>query len=86
MVKTILVESITQFKSHGYDIRVWREENHFEEYSGLATATNFENLLAPLGAMNMNDIAALLLNQSRVNAVEVKNGSGCGIVVYADWP
>lgn len=79
----ILAESMTKLHWRGLAIRVWREETSIEsapDNKDLVEAV--ENSPSKLG----NELAASILRVDRVNAVEILDSNGNGIVLYRDWP
>lgn len=82
-MKRVLIESISQFKIREFDIRVWREESDFYAHMKKSISDELRN---SVNVITMREIACELIQLPNVNAVEVKDQSGNGIVVYADWP
>jgi DNA-binding transcriptional regulator GbsR (MarR family) len=86
------IESISQLEiaASGLVVRVWREEN---SYDTLVPDDTWEVLndcliekITTDIAKNKKAIADILFEVDRVNAVEVKDKHGNGIVLYKDWP
>lgn len=86
------IESVTSLKVHisGLEVRVWREESDYDyRTSPIAQDDLHEALIEKLtneNAGNRKAIADILFEVERVNAVEVKDKEGNGIVLYKNWP
>ena len=86
------IESITalEIEITGTQIRVWRQEPWFSEQTSENTKKELDLALTQhlkkKGKMGRKEIADFLFMIDRVNAVEVKNADGSGIVLYKDWP
>lgn len=88
------IESITQLEvwNTGLRIRVWRQENDLSPDTLLQTEAELQDALiqgislSVVNRRNREVIANILFEIDRVNAVEVKNDAGNGVVMYKDWP
>jgi hypothetical protein len=91
---TITIETISQFElTVGLDeiyVRVWRGQDsyttpirHRTESTLFEAGVRFTRTKEP---WTIFDLAKHLLEIDRVNAVEVKNAQGNGVVLYKDWP
>lgn len=70
-------------------VRTWREMTFEELQSDAFIIRSREEIVASLGAARHNtlvSIAQAILELPHMNAVEVLDLAGNGIVVYADWP
>lgn len=76
-----LIESMTKIVIGEYSIRVWRAE---EELKGFYENKDIFQAFH-LGATLIESIKKIS-ELPRVNAVEVVDGSGDGVVYYTDWP
>lgn len=67
-------------------VRVWREETRVKDDYTLDN----QDLQAAVHGFwpnpHLGELALLLLRLERVNAVEVKDESGNGVVLYREWP
>lgn len=89
------IESITETvpipvgEGRFFKVRVWRQE---EKYNDLASHNSTAELVQQAIAafdgapITKQDLAIKILEQPRVNAVEVKGNDNNGICVYKDWP
>lgn len=82
------IESMTRFKLPGLTIRIWREEN-----DNVADPNTFDKPLDLQEALDKLDLeksfyemAKKLLELAKVNAVEILDPAGDGIVIYKNWP
>lgn len=83
-----VIESMTTIKIARLTIRVWRDEEEVAEFypnADLATAAA-EYWRKDMGNPTRAGLARLIAAMPRVNAVEVKDGDGEGIVCYVQWP
>lgn len=86
-----VIESMTTINGpFGSVARIWRAEDEVKDYynNGDLSICFFEHM-----DMSGRDVharltaaAQALARMPRVNAVEVKDGSGNGIVLYREWP
>lgn len=78
-----VIESMTTICVGRYTIRVWRAENevldHYDNPDLLDKAYQ-------LGAASQAALAEGIGQMPRVNAVEVKDEGGDGVVLYHEWP
>jgi hypothetical protein len=90
----ILVESMTKIlAASGYVIRVWREQSDIQdEYNNTDLYTAVYRHQAK-NAQDGNSICIKptvlikeLLELGRVNAVEIVDKGGVGVVAYKNWP
>lgn len=75
-----------------FTVRVWREEDQvkdcYDQKDLSSACVNYElrviteNDFQPSNA----ELAEILIQLPRVNAVEVKDERGMGIVLYREWP
>jgi hypothetical protein len=96
----ILTETIQQFTFYNWIIRVWVHEPSPEKFDKLKindvarhvqqchhTHTHTEaNIYPENDFKSANALALRILEYPSVNAVEVKNPIGNGVVLYRDWP
>jgi hypothetical protein len=94
----ILIESMTRLvimpsPSRQFIIRLWRQEEKYSDeirqQTLLQAAALAEGFTYPMHGKVMADkfeVAKVLLGMDRMNAVEVVDESGEGVVVYKDWP
>jgi hypothetical protein len=94
----ILIESMTRLvimpaPGRQFMIRLWRQEETYSdairERTLLQAAALAEGFTYPINGKAMVDkceVAKVLLGMDRMNAVEVVDESGEGVVVYKDWP
>jgi len=85
--QSILCESMTALEFNGLKIRCWREED-MSYFRPDETKIEIDTLIRTFKAdITLKDIALTLLNYiDRMNAVEVTNSFGNGIVLYSSWP
>lgn len=79
----LLRESMTRVETPLFVMRIWRQETIGEEINNrdiLKYISSLSNMTLPTA------ISALLMQFPRVNAVEVVDKNGIGIVDYKDWP
>ena len=87
-----VIESMTRIVDiPGITIRVWREENDlyrtYDKDDLLVEAWNVYNRGRQTPSLGLvPDLADALSKLPRVNAVEVIDGAGNGVVVYPEWP
>ena len=81
----LLYESIKAYECRKWNIRVWRQEKELDvlrnDYEILEVLLVLERNMASRKA-----IVLALLDVDGVNAVEVKDDGGAGVVVYNGWP
>lgn len=85
----ILRETMYRDNFLGYQIRVWIQQPHahidkfkdviFKKFCSLRQGNNREQLIKKL-------VEHILTEYPKVNAVEYTDSSGCGEVLYKDWP
>lgn len=78
-----LRESITGFTVPGCMIRIWRQE---ELEGPINTSELAETVRKMSKVRDLNELAKMIADLPGVNAVEVKDIYGSGIVLYNDWP
>lgn len=84
MTKKIrIIESMTKISILNKTVRVWRNESVLRDAYDNADldAICQVNMHLPI-----HIIAEVLANQTRVNAVEVLNEDGSGVLIYPEWP
>lgn len=85
---SIYIESMTKFSLPGLKIRIWREEKETPEDPG--TFDKPYDLQEAMDRLDVHksfyEMAKELLEIERVNAVEILDPAGDGIVIYKDWP
>jgi hypothetical protein len=79
---TILIESMHKLDIGPYAVRIWREEPVGYVWSP-EDAVELPSFESPYVR---TEIAAALLELPRVNAVEVLDRRGHGVVFYRNWP
>lgn len=82
----ILRERMRIFSTPGLVVRLWIQDDgqlggHFDAISEEAVAQTYE-----YKPNQKKELADVLIKFEGVNAVEVLDASGNGIVVYKDWP
>jgi hypothetical protein len=77
-----LRESMTPIKYGIYSVRIWRQE----ELSGPIDNQDLINVASQYEIASCQDLADLLIDLPRVNAVEVLDVKGFGVVLYNNWP
>ena len=84
------IESMTTLRvpQEAWTIRVWREEEELQEtYDNRdLSGAVFEFIRQDVPFRRKMVLAELLAALPRVNAVEVKDADGNGLVVYKNWP
>lgn len=91
-IEPAVIESISYFHgiktgdhetSHKLYVRVWRAEDKIQdEYD----TNDIQALVYSQKHWTSSSLAKALLQLSRVNAVEVKDAFGNGVVLYKEWP
>lgn len=90
----ILIESMTKVIFPPYTIRCWRQE---DRYSDAVKAKTLEEIYLALKKINgmrykifpgdgVAFVAKELIKMDRMNAVEVIEDDGNGVVLYKNWP
>ena len=86
----VLIESMTKvaqkYGVHDYTIRVWREEPSDQQSYRTRTQGEILDALHATKYITTFETASGLLALDRVSAVEVVDETGCGVVLYKDWP
>lgn len=68
---------------NGMTIRVWRNETELRS----TYDNNDINIVANLNThLQLHEMAELVCKLPRVNAVEVLDAYGDGVLIYPDWP
>jgi hypothetical protein len=83
------VESTKEFKIQGFIVRVWRDEdrtNIKDEYDNEDLVNVAHKLSPQSGWHSISKLALVIAAEPRVNAVQVKDAAGDGIVLYVNWP
>ena len=82
----VLVESMTKIVRGLYTIRIWREEKEY--FSLIETTKDLNNKFEMIwfDDIKISTLSRALLEIDKVNAVEVLDKDGAGIVYYKDWP
>ena len=90
MKKFPCIESMTRVAVDGLVVRVWREEESIQEtYENSDIAEEVRRICGAYyeaSEASRKDIVAALVDLPRINAVEVTNVNGDGVVVYVNWP
>ena len=84
-----LFESMTRFRvtTTGAIIRCWRQEDGYSAEIVENTRREIDEVLQAANITKPTAAGAeMLLEIDRMNAVEILDGSGNGLVVYKDWP
>lgn len=81
--KERIIESMTKIQVGSKIIRVWRNEPALQ-----ASYNNSDliNLCHELSGFPIDSVASVLAEAPRVNAVEVLNEDGSGVLIYPAWP
>jgi hypothetical protein len=89
-VKPAVIESMKRMLFDQYTLRIWRGEDSiqssydFDELEeNVREWVNYRNIGRGYTA---DMLAMFVLKQPRVNAVEVVDNRGDGIVLYREWP
>lgn len=84
----ILTESITKVIAGSLNIRVWRqEENGDIETSQKQVKEIVLNYIMNNAIFSLYSVALSLIPLiSRINAIEITNKDGAGVVLYINWP
>ena len=86
-----IIESMTTIHAGEWLIRIWREEEAAppplegypnQDLQAMAMSKTYGSKEMPTCFM----VAEALAELPRVNAVEVKDAFGNGVVIYTDWP
>lgn len=83
------VESTKEFKIDGFTVRIWRDEDRTQvkdEYNNEDLYEVAQKLCPRDGWSSASKLAVLIASQPRVNAVQVKDAAGDGVVIYVNWP
>lgn len=86
------IESMTTIKVDFLKIRVWREQTEIQDYYDNTDIQAFVNEIVqrefpyPVGQCDIEEISTKLAELPNVNAVEVKDKCGNGVVIYTNWP
>ena len=91
MITPACVESMTKLRFSPWRVRVWRTEVSVEDYYHNDDLEAAVLEMAAIKAkhrqeVRVSDLAKCLLSLDRVNAVEVVDEKGNGIVLYREWP
>ncbi len=84
----IYVESVKSYECGPWKVRVWRKEEDVkliddnDDMDVLEIIKKAEKFVTP----SRSNLAVNVLNLEKVNAVEVKDETGFGVVLYRDWP
>lgn len=82
---SIYRESIQEFRSKYWTIRVWREITETELVLSKQD-DDVSEAIKTCEEQRFDQIAARILVLPKVNAVEVKDRAGNGTVIYSGWP
>lgn len=88
-MKELLIESMTKVIYGPYAIRVWRQEDSANiEFSQQEVRTIVLNYLGNNHPVfSLYSLAHIFIDLiDRLNAIEILNKNGDGIVVYNGWP
>ena len=79
-----IIESMTRVTlPNKMYIRVWRQENELKstyDNSDIYTLCKLNTYMSP------EQLAEKICTLSRINAVEVLDADGSGLLIYPDWP
>ena len=82
-----VIESMTTFQRDGLTIRIWQAEDEvLDSYDRSDLELRLGQILFNMDTPRIGKVAEALANLPGVNAVEVKNAKGNGIVLYKEWP
>lgn len=86
MITPAVIESIHEFHTRDYTIRVWMEQASVsDDYRD--DEADLSDIINKRSYFDKGKLALCVLEMPRVNAVEVKETRcGRGIVLYKDWP
>lgn len=84
-MKKVLRESMTKFRLPDRTIRIWRQEQDAHQYSPVRPVV-LQQAVCTSADTTIDDMALALVKLPGVNAVEVVDLDGNGVVLYADWP
>lgn len=85
MTKRILESMTKVYLDDGTVVRVWRQEP-LEYEPSESTNNSLKDLVFTLEGMPPRKMADVLISQPDINAVEVLDDNGNGIVLYSEWP
>lgn len=82
------IESMTTVKvhEHAWLVRIWRTELHVQEKYDNDDLVAKVKEINDSGKATKAGLAHEIANMPRVAAVEVKDHTGMGVVVYKEWP
>lgn len=80
----ILFESMTRIEWRGFFVRVWREEPTRKQTDNHGLRWKVRGILDD--AQATEDAVEQILDLPYVNAVELLNSHGDGLIGYRDWP
>ena len=83
---TLLVESMTVLAIGKIRIRVWKQETDDVRVNRTPLHDVHRKLIMSDTGSTMAGVAKAFLEVPEVNAVEVTDSIGNGIVIYRDWP
>lgn len=70
-----------------FTIRCWRQEVEYDEFVKHGTATDISIAVSELKrGLSAKQVCETLLALVSMNAVEVIDNDGNGLVMYKDWP
>ena len=86
-----VIESMTRVERGPYIVRIWRQEEVIVDKDTLKDGYDNDDvrlviLRIPWTSLNPKRIVEEVVKLPRINAVEVINRQGDGIVYYPDWP
>lgn len=69
-----------------YTIRLWRQESNYDDKNSEESIKAAADAIKDLKTEDKKEIAEAILKVDRMNAVEVLDGTGNGVIFYKDWP
>jgi hypothetical protein len=87
-----VIESMTRVEIPGYTVRVWREVDDIESTYACHTQIDdqineyWNDCSSDPRRFNLNDLIYKIEQLGRINAIEIINRYGNGVVYYPEWP
>ena len=79
-----VIESMTKINTGFFIARVWRAEEKVQDVYDNSDLV--ELAMTDRGIDNVKELALKLAAMPRVNAVEVTDMAGEGVILYPEWP
>lgn len=80
-----VIESMTKIRYRKWTIRIWRDENP------KVPKPNYDNsdilqAIRKVKPQHLGLLCTVIESMPRINAFEILDGKGMGLVVYPEWP